>query len=70
MRPRVLVILLSVGILLALWSTGVTINRLREGSLYVKDHWTGRNYECDSKGCRRLYFVRISTETLPFAAPT
>ena len=63
-RLRVLIILLSAGVLAALWSTGITVNRLREGSLYVKDHWTGRDYECgykgDLKGCKRLYFVRSS----------
>lgn len=64
MRPCVLIILLSAGILLAIWSTGITFNRLSEGKFYVRDHWTDRDYECDykgdSKGCRRLYFVKNS----------
>ena len=44
MRVRVLVVLLSVGILLAVWATGITYTRLGEGSFYVKNHWTGRAY--------------------------
>jgi hypothetical protein len=60
MRVRVLVALLSAGILLAVWTTGITMNRLREGSFYVKDHWTGRDYECSYKGCKALHFVKFS----------
>ena len=60
MRVRVLVVLLSVGILPAVWVTGITINRLGEGSFYVADHWTGRHYECSYKGCKVLHFVKFS----------
>ena len=60
MRVRVLVVLLSVGILIAVWATGITYIRLGEGSFQVKNHWTGRDYECSYKGCNALHFVKFS----------
>lgn len=56
----VFVVLLSVGILLAVWATGITMNRLDERSFYVADHWTGRHYACGYQGCKALHFVKFS----------
>jgi hypothetical protein len=53
MRVRVLVVLLSMGILLAVWATGITINRLGEGSFYVADHWTVATTSAVTRAAKR-----------------